>query len=123
MAALHEGVKVEVISNGAALPMYNDPDAAETDLLTPQHYVEAVTGATFSIRVTLTSKFQKGPCDAVRISVNYDGDSVCYIQDVLKQSHHPLVRHAHFAEASRQDPLTGLWAKGKSSFARLETSE
>ena len=123
MAALHEGVKVEVISNGAALPMYDDPDAAETDLSIPQHYVEAVTGATFSIRVTLTSKFQKGPCDAVRISVNYDGESVCFIQDVLKQSHGPLERHAHFVEVCRQDTLTGLWVRGKPSFARLETSE
>ena len=123
MAALHEGVQIEIISNGAALPMYDDPDAAEADFSTPQHYVEAITGATFSIRVTLTSKFQKGPCDAVRISVNYDGDSVSHIQDVLKQGHGPLVRHAHFVEVNILDPLTGLWVKGKSSFARLETSK
>ena len=121
--ALQEGVKIEIISNGNALPMYDDPDVSEMDLTsTSQHYVEAVTGATFSIRVILTSTFQKGPCDAVRVVVNFDGAPTSFYQDICKQGYNPLLREANFSSITTRDSSTGHWINGSFCFARLDTS-
>lgn len=120
---LHDAVEIGIISEGTVLPMYDDPDVSEMDInSTFQHYVEAVRGATFSIRVALMPTFQKGPCDAVRVAINFDGAPVFFYQDILKQGAHPLVREAHFTSLSVQNPLTGHWTSGKPTFARLHTS-
>lgn len=67
------GVKVEIISNGAALQSYNDPDESENkDARTSQCYVEAVTGARFEVKVTLTSDFNMHYGDGARISFHFD---------------------------------------------------
>ena len=55
---LFKGILVQVISNGEILESYNDPDAS--DIENPyqrQRYIEAVTGATFAIKVTITDQF------------------------------------------------------------------
>lgn len=122
--ASYEGVKVEIISKDEVLPTFNDPDVAEVDLVpTPQYYIEATTGATFSVRVTLALTFERGPCDAVRVFVNYDGDRRSYYHDLLKESVGPLLREAHFTEISSLDSMTGQWVRGKPAFAKMDTSK
>lgn len=120
---LPDGVRIEIISNGSVLPMYDDPDAAEMDQTsTPQHYIEAVTGATFSVRVVLTPAFVKGPCDAVRVVVGFDGNQG-NCMDLLKGGVSPPLREAHFSLFSLWDFAKGHWSGGTPSFARLDTSE
>ena len=120
---LPQGVRIEIISNGSVLPMYNDPDAAELDQTsTRQCYVEAVIGATFSVRVVLTPAFVKGPCDAVRIVVGFDGNQGNYM-DLLKEGVSPPVREADFSRFSLWDFSKGHWIGGMPTFARLDTSE
>lgn len=119
-----KGVKVEIISNGEVLPMYDDPDVVEMDEVpVPQYFIEATTGATFSIRVTLTRAFERGPCDAVRVYVNFDGDRVSHFQDLLKEGMGALLREAEFKTITFVDSVTDHWVKGKLIFAKLETSK
>lgn len=72
-----QGIVVQVISNGQVLDLYNDPDPADTDDgRTQLHYVEAVTGAKFAVRVMLTTEFHfydLRPCDGVDVSLSIGG--------------------------------------------------
>lgn len=122
--ASYKGVKVEIISNGEVLPMYDDPDVAEMDEVSvPQYFIEATTGATFSIRVTVTPAFERGPCDAVRVHVNFDGDRVNHVQDLLKEGMGPLLRELHIERIPFFDLATKHWNAGKPTFAKMETSK
>ncbi len=63
--------------------MYDDPDASQNeDLRTRQNYVEAVTGATFSVKVILSDTFEMGHCDAARINISFDGAERGWYLDV-----------------------------------------
>ena len=68
-----QGITVGVISNGQVLDFYEDPDGAGTeDNRERHHYIEAVAGSTFQVKVTLTPEFKftnKKAKDAVQISV------------------------------------------------------
>ena len=72
-----KGIEVQILSNGKTLKQYDDPDADEVkDDRTRQQYVEAITGATFSVKVILMNKFDISalrPTDAIRISLIPDG--------------------------------------------------
>ncbi|KAL8678194.1 MAG: hypothetical protein Q9186_005448 [Xanthomendoza sp. 1 TL-2023] len=66
----------EVVTANKSSPMYDDPDASnDDDPFTQQKYIEAITGATFQIKVTLDRAFDFADCDAVRVMVHLDGDS------------------------------------------------
>ena len=73
--ALHHGIRVEVISGGQSLPLYDDPN----EVLEPEslpyrnYYLQAVTGAQFGIKVSFTKDFVMGS-DYLRIAVNYGND-------------------------------------------------
>ena len=74
-----QGITAEIISSGQVLDFYEDPDAAASeDKRTRHHYIEAVAGSTFQVKVTLTPefKFHKMKAeDAVIIRVDIDGRS------------------------------------------------
>lgn len=77
--AYYEGVTVKIITNGEPCPMYDDPDAdGHEDPFNvsspPQKYIEVVTGAQFSIVVTLDNNFSFAGCDALRVKVHYDAE-------------------------------------------------
>ena len=81
-----EGVHVEVISGGNALDLYNDPDEEpDHDPRVRRRYVEAVTGATFQVKISITRSFlllSLGPNDAVRATITYDGQVPGWYSDV-----------------------------------------
>jgi len=121
--ALIPGVRIEVISNNQSLNLYADPDAEEReDTAVPAHYVEAVTGATFKLRVTLEKDFVRGPCDAVRVGVRYDGEDRRHTLLLLKSS----MRHdrvATFSEIRSYNADLGRWQRGRTAFGQLSTSQ
>lgn len=127
-SAPFKGVEVEVISNGQSLPLYDDPDAAENDeLRTRQNYIEAVTGATFSIKVTLSEEFEMGRCDAARISMTCDNSERTSHKDVMAGSQRrigPLQdRQVVFCRMSGFCQDSGQWKSGKYCFGKLVMGE
>ncbi len=70
-----QGITAEIISNVQVLTLYGDPDAAENGDI--HHYVEAVAGSTFQVKVNLTPQFnfyQMKAQDAVWFRVKIDGN-------------------------------------------------
>lgn len=127
-SALFKGVEVEVISNGQPLPLYDDPDATENEEpRTRQNYIEAVTGATFSIKVTLSDAFEMGRCDAARISMSFDDEERGWYQDVSRGSglkDRPLRdRQAVFSTIAQFCEDSGHWKSGKLCFGELAISK
>ena len=121
--ALIPGVRIEVISNNRISKLYADPEAEEREKTeVPALYVEAVTGATFEVHVTLEKDFVRGPCDAVRVGVRYDGEDRRHTYHLLKGSmHHD--RTAKFREIRSYNADLGRWQCGKTAFGQLNTSQ
>ena len=71
-----QGITVEIVSNDQALDLYDDPDASEIkEGHSRHHYVEAVAGSTFEVKVILTSDFcfyRLGAQHAVLLRVEID---------------------------------------------------
>lgn len=71
------GITAEIISNGQVLNFYDDPDAAEIEGSHARyHYVEAVAGSTFVVKVYLTPQSKFYPMEAenaVRVRLQIDG--------------------------------------------------
>lgn len=120
MATNFHGIKVEVISNDQTLHMYNDPDIAENrDPQKCRYYIEAVTGATFSVKISLTPEYEQGPCDAVRIKIQFDDNGAGFYRDIETYS---ISRKAVFSSLSQYCHQTHQWRKGTLSFGKLEIS-
>lgn len=120
MAATFQGIKVEVVSNDQTLRMYDDPDATvDDDSEKRQYYIEAVTGATFELRVSLTPEYEQAPCDAVRVYLNFDDDAIGWYRDIITFSRK---RTAIFNIISEFCHKTNQWTSGKLSFAKLDIS-
>ena len=114
--ALYEGIKVEVISGGQPLRMYEDPDKEENAKpLTCQHYIEAVTGAKFAVKVRLTDTFSVGHCDAVKFQMSFDGGPCWDFHIDLKSS----VRNVKFSYITEYCKKTGQWKDYDLSFGSL----
>lgn len=68
---------MDIISNGQVLKFYNDPDAAELEgSHSRHHYVEAVAGSTFKVKVNLRPEFKIHKMKAehgVRFKAEFDG--------------------------------------------------
>lgn len=121
--ALIPGVRIEVISNNQSLNLYADPDAEEREITdVPALYVEAVTGATFKVRVILDETFVRGPCDAVRIGVRYDAQDRRQTQYLL-QSSMRQDRIATFSDVRSYNADLGRWQRGRTAFGQLNTSQ
>lgn len=107
--------------------MYEDPDAHENDdPLKCRKYIEAVTGATFKINVSSLPEYIRGQCDAVRVSVDLDGQ--CRIsKEMLERP--PLNRfnpgrtQVTFDGYRQYCHQTHQWTRGDLSFGGLEISK
>ena len=120
--AWDSGVKVEIISNNQSLPLYPDPDAGNAgDRGGTIQYVEAVTGATFEIHITLEKDFRWGPCDLVQVLAKYDGDQTGWNKDVRRNDYSPRPR-AVFNNLTTWCPASQQWKTGSLSFGALQTS-
>lgn len=126
MATFHN-LKFEIVSGGKTLPMYEDPDAHENDdPLKCRKYIEAVTGATFKINVSPLPEYIRGQCDAVRVSVDLDGQNRTS-KEMLKRpsldGSNPGKTKVTFDGYSQYCQQTHQWTQGDLSFGGLEISK
>ena len=127
-SASFENIKVEVISNGQSLPFYDDPDGTENvKQCTRQNYIEAVTDATFSVKVTLNEAFEMGHCDIAAISMSFDGGGNEVTGNVNRGSglkNRPLRdRQVIFSSVPHFWQSSGQWMHGKLCFGQLTMSK
>lgn len=119
------GATFAVSTGGETCPMYNDPDANDREDLFEQHrYIEAITGATFKVKVTLDSGFEFGSCDAIRFLFSFDNTYRDYYQDITRQDF--LARkycYASIDSVCRYCDKSGEWQRGSLSFGKLEISK
>lgn len=74
-----DGFRLTVRLNGQPLTLYDDPEAdqSETNDKIRNHYIEAVSGATFSVDLSVRANFNVRPLrdeDAVLGWFSVDGD-------------------------------------------------
>ena len=73
-----KGITAQIVSNGQVLNLYDDPDAAGIeDNFSRHHYVEAVAGSTFQVKVSLRPQFNIRKLDAQHaalIQLKIDGN-------------------------------------------------
>lgn len=128
---LFKGILVQVISNGEILESYDDPDTNDDeDPYQRQRYIEAVTGATFAVKVIITDQFDlchisRKDGIIVKLSVDgfYWGAGYHQTRERLEegfQKGKPCTYHfddfTHFSEK------TGRWMKSEYSFGALKLS-
>ncbi|KAL8641890.1 MAG: hypothetical protein Q9228_001364 [Teloschistes exilis] len=116
----------KIISGGVSLPVYDDPDeTTEEDSWETQKYVEAVTGATFEIKVTLDRSFYWDKCDAVRMTIDFDGNASRYrdIDRIAVLVTKAEGSSAHFTGMLRYHPESDQWTSGKYSFGALDVTD
>jgi len=127
-----EGLNVQEISGDETLELYDDPDADHIhNPRTRQRYVEAVTGATFKVRMTLSEQFKLfllGPDDAVRVTINYDGQKRDWYIDFTAQDLCRTWKEGQLVEHNWTHPRnlcdqTQQWKRGETCFGALDTSE
>ena len=128
--ALYDGVKIEIICNDRPCPMYDDPDAdGHEDPFNvespPQKYIEAVTGASFAIAVTLELHFRFAGCDGVRVHIQLDGTHRSYKDITTKHAieRSPQQRTAGFGCVKCYCPQTKQYRKGDMTFGKVKMRE
>ena len=126
-----EGVHVDITSNGEILALYNDPDDEPShDPRVRQRYIEAVTGATFEVKIGIDGHFDLfslGRNDAVRASIHYDsthryGDYLL-VDALLNRSRFGGYVSRTFTHIHDFCPKIGQWKVGATTFGALVTSE
>lgn len=125
------GLSIHVISDGRALQLYNDPDDEPANHpWTRQRYVEAVTGATFRVRITLSKEFDLFSLqanDAVRVLISYDSQRPCWLNDFVVDDLRFKWSRGQPAECDfwymiRFDETSQQWRQGATTFCALDTS-
>lgn len=126
-----EGIDVEIISNGEVLTLYNDPDDEPSrNSRVRKRYIEAVTGATFEVKVRVDHRFSLyslGKNDAVRATIQYDsthsyGKSLV-IDPLLYNSSFGGGVSCTFTRIHNFCAETHQWKSGATTFGALATSE
>lgn len=126
------GLSVQVITQDGPLKLHHDPDVdPSSEPRTRQRYIEAVTGATFRVKISVHKDFELhtlGCCDAVQITISYDGQE-CYWYTHLtrasivcewskgKPAEHTFSRIPNFCQETHQ------WKQGVTSFGALHMSK
>ena len=125
------GLDVQIISTGNELPLYPDPDEEpHKDLFKRQCYVQATTGAIFSVKVVLKTDFPLctlGPNDAVRITILYDNQNMSWFTDHPTDEFYSFLRIRKPVEyLSKSIPnfdfTSQQWKSGLTCFGKLEAS-
>ena len=123
-----EGIHLEVISGGKVLDLYNDQDEEPGhDSRVRQRYVEAVTGATFQVRLKITDAFELSTLhamDAIRVSILYDGQwrkwyndmTIAEIRSAWFRKESPTIT---FSRVARWCDDTRQWRSGETTFGAL----
>ncbi|KAL6713429.1 hypothetical protein ACLMJK_008894 [Lecanora helva] len=127
-----QGIVVQVLSDERSLDLYDDPDATEAeDSQTFSRYVEAVTGATFRIKVMITSAFnfyELRSSDMVRLSVIVDGMELEMVFNFTRREIERCLLRGKprvyiFKNLLNFCPETGQYMHCHYSFGALETKE
>ncbi|KAL8941400.1 MAG: hypothetical protein Q9211_001841 [Gyalolechia sp. 1 TL-2023] len=123
--ATFKGATFEILSANQPCPIYDDPDAPDNeDRFTRQKYIEAVTGATFIIKVTLDRDFRFASSDAVRIMFTLDNMPRSYYEDVRRRDIRSGEKRSVRLECMQKYCLrTHQWQRGYLSFGKLEIKE
>ena len=126
-----QGITAKIISNGQVLKFYDDPDAAEIeDSHARHHYVEAVAGSTFAVKVDLGLQFQFFEMKAehaVDVSVKIDGHGLVsyitrtkkYLQESFSKGKPETLFFPGPTQFCRE---TGKWMRSDYSFGNLVLS-
>ena len=125
-----QGITVEIISNDQALDLYDDPDASEIkEGYSRHHYVEAVAGSTFEVKVILASEFimyRLGAQYAVLLRVEMDNSlrdaTYCPMQQVRKRLSRGQTDGHTFSGSKHFCNETGKWMLSGYCFANLVLS-
>ncbi|KAI9830158.1 MAG: hypothetical protein M1819_005835 [Sarea resinae] len=119
MPTLHHA-KVSICSGGRELPEYEDPDMQG---LHPDRerkkYIEAHTGAEFSIKLELLKGFKFGPGQAATIDYWFDGSNNSGDSLIIVPEHQTMNFDSH-TEYHNNDKT---WRKCKYSFGSLNIAE
>lgn len=129
-----QGITAQIIANGQVLDFYDDPEAPEIpESRARHHYVEAVAGSTFQVKVNLTPQFNSYRMkaeDAVKISVVPDGNiggggrAVKYTKKLLQESFSRVYRCSHtFTGPKHFCKEIGQWMRSDYSFGNLVLKE
>lgn len=121
---------VQVISDGKTLKLYNDPDdEPANDPQTRQRYIEAVTGATFEVKVRLDEDFRLSNLngtDAVRATIHYDNSPWYHdfvVKDILTAWSKGKPAEHTFWSITRFDEGSQRWKRGATTFSALDISQ
>lgn len=127
-----QGITTEIISNGQVLKFYDNLDDAEAEETHSRcHYVEAVVGSPFQVKVNLTSQFQlygMGPEHAVSIVLRIDGrDDISLVTYCNKRYLQQRFARRHSVDSLFTGPTkcckdTRQWMKSDFSFGNLVLS-
>ncbi|KAL9075129.1 MAG: hypothetical protein Q9161_001815 [Pseudevernia consocians] len=122
------GLSVQVITQDGPLKLHHDPDDdPSSEPRTRQRYIEAVTEATFSVKISMHTGFELhtlGLHDAVKITISYDDQKpswhthltrawIVYEWSKGKPAEYTFSRISHFCQETRQ------WKQGVTSFGAL----
>ena len=124
-----KGILVQVISNGEILKAYNDPDSSENENpYQRQEYIEAVTGATFAIKVIITDQFDLRNIsrkDGMIVDLTVDGldwgHGYYFTREMIDDewgTGNPYT--CDFDEFTHFSDKTGQWMKSEYSFNTLK---
>ena len=126
------GLSLQVITQDGPLKLHHDPDDdPSSEPRTRQRYIEAVTGATFSVKISMHTGFELhtlGLHDAVKITISYDDQkpswhthltraSIVYEWSKGKPAEYTFSRISNFCQETRQ------WKRGVTSFGALHMSK
>lgn len=126
------GLSVQVSTQSGLLKLHNDPDHDPiNEPRTRQRYIEAVTGATFKVKVNVHKDFELstlGLDDAVRITISYDNQERSWYTDLTRAtivhewSRGKPAEHT-FSHVSNFFPETQQWKMGATCFGALDISK
>ena len=112
--------------------LHNDPDEdPSNEPYTCQRYVEAVTGATFKVKVSLRESFSTRHMafdDAVKITIFYDGQKRGWFIDFTRAAITHKRRRGKsvectFSHVSNFNEESQQWEDGATSFGALDMSK
>ena len=126
-----KGILVQVISNGQILQSYEDPDASNNeDPFQRRQYIEAVTGATFAVKVIFTDQFDLchiSRKDGIMVDLSIDGFDWGHgyyqtREDLEREFRKGTPFTYNFDEFTHFSDKTGQWMKSEYSFSALKLS-
>ena len=126
------GLSFHVTTRTGPLKFHHDPDDdPSSEPRTRQRYIEAVTGATFKLRVNLHKDFElytMGLDDAVRITIYYDDQKIGKFIELTRaaivqewsKGKSPEYTFSHVSNFCQE---TQQWKRGALSFGELHMSK